>query len=304
MNASNMQKCAICEGSPTDGHISVKDRFISQETFHLATCRDCGFVWTIDAPREEEIGPFYQADNYISLSNRKSNLVEHLYHFARSYMLKQKQRLVEKTTGLNGGRLLDIGAGTGYFLNHMRKAGWDVFGIEKDSDARVFAKDNFGLEIEESRFLFGNAGQSYDAITLWHVLEHLYDLNESMQSIHDRLTDGGSLFIAVPNRTSWDANYFGSNWAPYDVPRHLWHFSPADIERLASKNGFRLVGKTPMYLDAFYASILALGYEKASLATPRGLLIGLRAMFHTLINQNKASSIIYSLQKKNSKAKQ
>ena len=302
MDRVDLGKCVICGHESYVNKRALKDSFISQEVFHIASCQNCDFTWTIDAPNEDIIGQYYQSENYISLSDRKSNVVEYLYHFARNYMLKKKQSLVEKTTGLKSGNLLDIGAGTGYFLNHMQKAGWKVEGIEKDDHARKSAIDNFHLDVKPSEHLFEKIDRKFNAITLWHVLEHLYDLNGSLAAIYEKLASDGHLFVAVPNRKSWDAQFFKDNWAPYDVPRHLWHFCPKDMEKLAEKHDLELISKSPMYLDAYYASILTLNYKQAGLFTLRGLFIGFRAMLATIGNVNNASSIIYSFRKKNTKA--
>ena len=123
-------------------------------------------------------------------------------------MLSRKRKLVEKSTGLKTGQLLDVGTGTGFFLNEMKNAGWQITGTEKSKDAREFSKKEFGLDILETEELFNFDEESFDVITLWHVLEHIHRLNENMQRFNELLTPKGKLIIAVPNHTSYDARLY------------------------------------------------------------------------------------------------
>ena len=165
-------------------------------------------------------------------------------------MLKRKGKLIQKLT--KGKRLLDIGSGTGYFLNHMKQNGFTVIGVEIDDSARKATLKNFNIKVNPpATFLEGQLSEKVDVISLWHVLEHLHDMDGYMQSMHRQLADNGFVLIAVPNHTSYDAQHYGKHWAAYDVPRHLWHFSPKTVAKLAEKNGFKVVGQKRLPLDPF-----------------------------------------------------
>lgn len=207
-------------------------------------------------------------------------------------MLKSKSRLLnhyvkEKT-------LLDVGSGTGYFLSFMKKNGFEVLGVEVDETARNFGKEKFGLEILEPKMMLeGGISKQFDAITMWHVLEHLHDPDAYFSSYKELLKKDGVLVIAVPNCASYDAKHYGKHWAAYDVPRHLWHFTPSTIEKLGDRNGFKLVEKKRLPFDAFYCSLLSEKYKGNSLFFISGFLIGGISWLQGLFNIDKTSSLTY-----------
>jgi SAM-dependent methyltransferase len=211
----------------------------------------------------------------------------------RSYMLGRKSRLVEKATKKKSGKILDVGTGTGFFLNEMKTHGWQVSGTEKSSDARAFAQKKFGLKIDEPAQLFQFENDNYDAITLWHVLEHIHRLDENMQTFSSLLKRDGKLIIAVPNHTSYDARHYKEYWAAWDVPRHLWHFGPEQMKLFGEKHGFQLQSFHTMPFDSFYVSLLSEKYKKSKLALFKGLMHGKISWLKSLANKSKCSSVIY-----------
>lgn len=298
MNTVHTDICPLCGGKDFQDYLTCKDHYASQEDFQLVKCSACGFVLTQDFPAEDSIGFYYNVSDYISHSDTRKGLFNKLYHIARSFALKSKAKTVIKYAAPNSKILLDYGSGTGYFLNKMKSKGWLVTGIEKDEGARHYAKSKFGLNVQSHEYIFQISEQQKDTVTMWHVLEHIENLNAVMHQLHVILKDDGTAIIALPNRESLDAEYYKNNWAAYDVPRHLWHFSQKDFEFLANKHNFSLVDVKPMYLDAFYISMLSQKYKGTFLGSLMGLLRGGLFFLKGLSDKQKCSSLIYILKKK------
>ena len=196
-------------------------------------------------------------------------------------------------TGTTKGTILDIGCGTGAFLHNMQNAGWNITGIEPDEVARNKAKELYTITPLDPAELFGLAPATFNAITMWHVLEHVHNLHGYLQKISDLLASGGRLFIAVPNYTSYDAAVYKEHWAAWDVPRHLYHFSPASMEQLLKKFGLTLLGCKPMWYDSFYVSMLSEQYKNGKGNFFRASWIGFISNLKTIGNKRKCSSVIY-----------
>ena len=293
MAVYNIQQCPVCGSNQFKSFITCTDFFVSGEQFEIRECSGCGFKFTVNAGDEKSIGKYYQSEEYISHSNTSKGLVNSIYHQVRNYMLGRKSRLVEKVTILKTGHILDVGTGTGFFLNEMKTHDWQVSGTEKSSDARAFAQKEFGLEINEPEQLFQFENESFDAITLWHVLEHIHRLNENMQTFSSLLKRDGKLIIAVPNHTSYDARHYKEFWAAWDVPRHLWHFGPEQMKLFGEKFGFQLQSLHTMPFDSFYVSLLSEKYKKSNLALFKGLMHGKISWLNSLVNKKRCSSVIY-----------
>ncbi len=130
---------------------------------------------------------------------------------------------------------------------------------------------------------------------MWHVLEHVHDLNETLAKLRSLLTNNGTVFIAVPNHESYDAQLYKNYWAGYDLPRHLWHFSKENIKTLLTRHNLKLQAIVPMRFDAYYVSLLSEGYKnpakssliKSASAFTRGLISNLKA------GKDNHSSLIY-----------
>jgi len=212
----------------------------------------------------------------------------------RTFTLKKKAKRIirEKSSG----KLLDIGCGTGAFLNEMKQRSFTVSGIEPDGEAANFARERYKLEVSGEEGLSEFAKASFDVITMWHVLEHVPFPMKRMQELYDLLKDDGSIFIAVPNPNSLDAVHYGKDWAAYDVPRHLHHYTPDILEKIAQSTGFEIVKTYSMPLDGYYVSILTETHLKRSAAILRGILSGLRA--HLRASNVTSSSITYVLRKR------
>jgi 2-polyprenyl-3-methyl-5-hydroxy-6-metoxy-1,4-benzoquinol methylase len=286
-------QCPLCQSGRIQKALSTKDFVITQEVFDLYDCQDCGLRFTQDVPIPAEIGRYYKSVNYISHSDTREGLVNRVYHLARRFMLKRKQSIIEKLTVHR--RLLDVGSGTGYFLNHMRSQGYEVMGIEVDEDTRQYSIDQFNLDIHKPLTLEdGLVPGKFGIITMWHVLEHLYDPKLYLQRYTELLEKDGFLLIAVPNFTSTDAQHYQQHWAPYETPRHLWHFSPKTITNLLDEMGFQLHFQEPLPLDPFYESLLSEQFKgKKLMAYPLGFWHGLRSFLASQANSGKGSSVLY-----------
>ncbi|MGI9138629.1 MAG: class I SAM-dependent methyltransferase, partial [Sediminibacterium sp.] len=211
---------------------------------------------------------------------------------------KQKTDWVQTLFTGYKGSLLEVGAGTGAFADAMTNKKWKVTALEPDASSREIAFKNYGILLQPISDLDSLIANTYDVITLWHVLEHVHDLNIYMKTFQKLLKDNGRLIIAVPNHTSYDAHYYGKFWAAYDVPRHLYHFSPTSMEFLLKSYGFELVQIKPMWFDSFYVSLLSEKYIKSGLlGVARAIIIGSISNVLALLSNKKASSIIYEIRK-------
>jgi 2-polyprenyl-3-methyl-5-hydroxy-6-metoxy-1,4-benzoquinol methylase len=215
-------------------------------------------------------------------------------------MLRRKVNLVKRHLKKGNANLLDIGCGTGYFLNAAKERGFTVSGIEKDEKAREKAITRFGLDVRDETAFFRLERSSYDVVTLWHVLEHLEKLHESFEKMADILSPDGTMVIALPNHQSFDAKWYKEKWAAYDTPRHLWHFTPDTLERLLANHNLSVVKKYRMPLDAFYVALLSEQYlgSTALIKYLRAFLIGTTGFIRSLINLKQSSSLIYIVKKK------
>ena len=295
----NIDKCPLCGGEQFEKVMTCTDHYASGESFEVHRCVHCHFLFTQNVPSETEIGRYYQSPDYISHTDTTKGLMNKVYHWVRNYMLDKKAALVKRVSLLpNTGKLLDIGTGTGYFSHAMQQRGWEVSAIEKSPQARQFAKDHFGLLVDSEDKLSSYPAESFHVITLWHVMEHLEHLNETWERLKVMLKKEGTLIVAVPNYTSYDAQHYGAWWAAYDVPRHLWHFSPDTMKQFADKHGFECKEILPMPFDAFYVSMLTEKYRGKRFSFFRGCITGLKALLSARANNERSSSLIYVFRKK------
>ncbi len=269
-------ECPLCTSEKISLHLICKDHFISGEVFELFKCGSCGFVFTQNHPDDSAMSHYYESDDYISHSDTSKGLSNKLYRLVRHIMLRRKTDLIRKNTGLEKGTLLDTGCGTGYFAGAMKKAGWLVTGIEINEKARQYAASRFGLNVIKPEQISSLASESFDCITLWHVLEHFHNPFKYFSEFSRLLKPGGLCLVALPNCSSYDAKHFGQFWAAYDVPRHLWHFEPASFDHFLEKVGFRCEEITNLPFDVFYISILSEKYK------------GSPDLFYKGINKRKA----------------
>lgn len=291
------KSCPLCESEDISAFLKATDHLLTHESFDIYQCHSCDFRFTQDVPPPDEIGKYYQSADYISHSDTRKGLMNKLYHFGRTWMLKKKYGMVKKAA--KGRKLLDIGCGTGYFPAFMKQKGYSVAGVEKDPKARAFAEKEFGIRVySPADFLDHKIEDKFDVISLWHVLEHLDDFDLYLDKILKQLSPGGSLVVALPNCSSLDARFYKGFWAGYDVPRHLWHFTPATFKILTEKHGLKITKLKRLMLDPFYNSMLSEKYRGSRFLMLFGLVIGVVAYIESLFNIRKSSSVVYILNRR------
>jgi SAM-dependent methyltransferase len=289
---NTIKECPICRGTKFSPVLTAKDFTVSHEMFNIVSCSECQFQFTNPIPSIDTIGEYYKAESYVSHTSSKKGLINRIYHIVRSYTLKRKVGLVRKMSV--GNKILDIGAGTGHFVKALIDAGFEAEGLEPDTDARAIAKSSHNVKLSPIEELYQIEEKSCDVITMWHVLEHVYHLKKDIHQISKILKDDGTLVVAVPNRLSYDAHKYEGFWAAYDLPIHLYHFTPDDISRLFAIFNMEVSEILPMKFDSFYVSMLSEKYKGGNMirAFWTGLLSNLKA------RPGSYSSQIYVLKKK------
>lgn len=271
------------------------DHTVSRETFTIAQCDSCGFKFTNPRPEEHQLGKYYQSEEYISHSNTDKGFINSAYQSVRKYTLLKKLQLISRY--YRTGKILDIGCGTGEFLKTMSQAKWNTLGIEPDEQARKQCIEKHGLDVREEARLKQLPDAEFDVITMWHVLEHVPRLNERLEDLKRLLKPNGMIIIAVPNCDSLDAKIYKEKWAAYDLPRHLYHFTPKDVDTLFRKHGMKAFKVLPMIFDSFYVSMLSEKYKTGSPNVIRSTWNGLRSNIAGMISGKKYSSQIYLISK-------
>ncbi len=270
--------------------LKVTDHSVSKENFNLIKNLKYGFLETTPLPDISKLSKYYETEEYISHTDAKRNLFEKVYHSVRNYAIKNKIALINKEQ--EKGKLLDVGCGTGDFLFAAKNNGWNVTGIEPNQKARSIANKKNNNTVFDNTELKKLKENSFDVITLWHVLEHLPNLENDIQIFKKLLKPKGTLIVAVPNYKSFDATYYKEFWAAYDVPRHLWHFSQNSIKALFKNFNLNLTKTLPMKFDAFYVSLLSEKYKNGKQNIFKGFYIGLRSNLNAK-RTSEYSSLIY-----------
>ena len=276
-------------------YILVKDYSVSGETFELVENETFGFLETKPQPDLDKLPDYYKSEDYISHTDSKRNLFEKTYHSVKKITLKKKLNLINYYSKEKG-TLLDVGCGTGDFLEFSMQNGWSVLGIEPNEQARHIANKKTNNTVYNSEHLLKLKHHSFDIITLWHVLEHLPNLEEHISIFNKLLKPNGTLIIAVPNYKSYDAKFYKTYWAAFDVPRHLWHFSKSSIKNLMVTANMNVVKTYPMKFDAFYVSLLSEKYKTGRMKIVRPFFIGLISNLKAIWSK-EYSSIIYCVKK-------
>ncbi len=285
----NLKKCLICEEEKFNLFLECKDYFLTNETFQILECTNCNFKFVNPRPEKDFIGKYYQSDNYISHAEKKKGLFDFLYSLVKNYTLPKKFILINKYS--KGNNILDIGCGTGDFLNLFKIRKWNTFGIEPNDKARSIGNSKFNLNIYSEDQLEKFESNKFDIITLWHVLEHVHDLNERIIEIKRLLKQDGTLFVAVPNPDSYDAKKYNSFWAGYDVPRHLYHFTIKNINDLFAKYSMKIINVKPLKFDSYYISLISEKYQTGENNIFKGMLNGLKSNLYGMKTNNYSSHI-------------
>lgn len=296
-NYVHYTNCPVCNSTNIAAVLQAKDYTVSKEIFQVWECANCTLRFTQDVPHAFHITAYYKSSDYISHSNTNKGFINKLYHTVRNFTLNSKKNLVEKHCNKEFKNLLDVGAGTGAFAATMQKAGWNVTALEPDETARSNAKKEFNISLQPLEELFSLKPASFSVITLWHVLEHVHDLHNCIDKFFSLLKSDGCLIIAVPNYTGYDAKKYAEAWAAYDVPRHLYHFSPASMKVLLEKHNFAIKEYKPMWFDSYYISLLSEKYVTGKSNPLKAFISGSISNFNALKNKLNCSSIIYVIKK-------
>lgn len=278
-------------------HISCEDYTVSRETFSIYIDENSELLVTTPRPEDDELDSYYESENYISHSNTNKSILDKVYQLVRIYTVRQKVKIVNSFNQAHK-TILDIGSGTGKFLEVCASHNWEVTGIEPNNKARSIAikklqlSKNIYKSIEDlKRNGHLTKLRTYDVITMWHVLEHVPNLNEYVRNLKQMLNPNGTLVIAVPNYKSFDALYYKKYWAAYDVPRHLWHFSKLAINNLFQQAGMNVVQILPMKFDSYYVSLLSEKYKTGKVNYFKAIYIGWRSNFSARSTKEYSSNI-------------
>ena len=286
-----LSSCPSCGEQKSSPFLKAKDYTVSKELFEIVRCQGCQLLFTNPRPKASEAGPYYMSENYISHSDTQEGIINKLYHAVRNFTLKQKTRWIEKEKR-GQKELLDIGCGNGHFLQACQNAGWNIQGMELDPATAARAESMLGINVYPSIQNIPK-DKMFDLISLWHVLEHVYELEEYFKFFNARIAKEGVLILALPNSQSFDAHYFKEYWAAYDVPRHIYHFDPNTIESLAKKYGFKLKSKRGQIFDSFYISLLSHEYKTGNKKLIHSFVIGLWSNLLAYFGKGNYSSNLY-----------
>lgn len=274
-------------------YLTVKDHSVSGEVFQLLYDEDFDMLVTSPQPSEDELPEYYKSQDYISHTDTQRNLFEKVYHVIRRISLKKKLKLINSFSSEEK-MLLDIGCGTGDFLQIAQQNNWTAFGIEPNEKARTLANQKTNNSVSHIEELSNFKSQSFEVITLWHVLEHLPRLEEHISILKSLLKPRGTLIIAVPNYKSYDAKYYKEFWAAYDVPRHFWHFSQTSISKLFEKENMYVESILPMKFDSFYVSLLSEKHKSGWMNIFNAFRIGWLSNYKAK-QSTECSSLIYCI---------
>jgi len=280
-------------------YLTCKDHTVSRETFDLLLDEKSELLITSPRPAANELMKYYESDDYISHTDSKKSILDKVYQLVKNHTINRKIDLINSLKKSDK-TILDIGCGTGDFLYACEKNNWKIKGIEPSGKARNLASDKLNSDLSivaDIEDLLKNSKETYDVITMWHVLEHVLNLENYIEQLKALLKPNGTLIIAVPNYKSYDAIYYQKFWAAYDVPRHIWHFSQKAINVLFSKKDFLVTKTIPMKFDAFYVSLLSEKYKsgKSNILQSfyRGFVSNLKAN-----ESGEYSSLIYVIKNK------
>ena len=286
----NNYKCPWCESEKTQIHLWLKDEFLTHEDFQIYECLHCGLLFTEPRPSKDKIGAYYKSEEYYSHQENKKGFIPKLYEGVKSVNLKHKYKIAAK--GKCVGKMLDIGCGVGDFLHTAEQHGWQCTGVEPSEDAKAIASKRIKAEIISSEDLEKISDETFDVITMWHVLEHVDNLKWQVKQLQRLIKPDGRIVIALPNYKSYDAEYYKEKWAAYDVPRHLNHFNKKTLAKIFNSQGMRLIKSNKLVWDAYYISYMSEQYRHHSLPLVKGAFRGLLSNCKARSN-GEWSSLVY-----------
>lgn len=288
-----IENCPTCNAKEFRNYLICDDHTVSKESFAITQCTNCDLLLTNPRPSQKNIGKYYASEDYISHTDKANNITNYLYKLVRNITFRTKRRWIEKQEGKK--RILDYGCGTGQFLKYLKQYNWETTGVEPDPNAREIASINEGIDVHST--IDKLSGKKFNVITLWHVLEHVHDINKLLAQLNKLLTKKGRLVIAVPNHESYDRKFYKEYWAAYDVPKHLYHFNTETLTELMKQNSFKLVDTKPMKFDSFYVSLLSEKNKSGKTKLIKSFLVGLLSNRSAKKNNNNYSSLTYIFKK-------
>lgn len=289
-----INQCVSCGNNKLGLYLKTKDYFLTQEEFELLQCDSCGLILTNPVPNEAEIEKYYNSPDYLSHKSKTQNLTSLVYNSLRKINIRNKYSFVKSFK--TGKSILDYGCGSGQLLHYFLKNGWKIQGVEPNADAREIASKLNNIKILNNSEISELQKSSFDVITLWHVLEHIHNLNEVMNNLVSLLKQSGILIIAVPIINSPDALKYKEKWAGLDVPRHLYHFTTSAMKQFLLNHNLVVSETKPMKLDAYYVSLLSEKYRGNKFPYLTAVLEGFNS--NKKAEQNNYSSMIFVARKK------
>ena len=265
-------KCPWCGSEKAQINLWLKDEFLTREDFHICECLTCGLQYTMPRPAKEKIGNYYKSQEYYSHQENKKGFIPRIYESVKKVNLRHKYSLATKN--LETGKLLDIGCGVGDFLHTPEEKGWECMGVEPSEEAKAIAKKRIKANIINSEELEQIPDNTFDLITMWHVLEHVDNLKWQVEQLQRLIKPNGRIVIAVPNYKSYDGQFYKEHWAAYDVPRHLNHFNKQTITKIFKTKGLQLKKTDKLIWDAYYISYMSELYRIHKLPLLRGAYRG------------------------------
>ncbi len=220
-------------------HLPEVRDYISDETFAIQRCNSCGLCVTDPMPGDDVIERYYP-QRYRGDRQKYSG----------GWRVRRRAAAVQNHfTPTFRGRLLDLGCGTGAFAMAMKQRAWDT-AVTEINDAVLTDLRAVGMEAKRpDEALRDGFSAPFDAITCWHVLEHVEHPYELAKWARQQLKPGGIFQVTVPNLASWQARMFDKDWLHLDVPRHRYHFSPDTLKKLLNDAGFEIVHSTTFALE-------------------------------------------------------
>jgi SAM-dependent methyltransferase len=289
MKTEKLIHCPSCDSDKIKHILDIPDYYFSKQVFPIDECQNCGLRFTQSRPTADAIGEYYDSENYASHdSGKKSSLFLKAYQLARDYMLEQKFKLVRQFKP-EWKQVLDYGTGEGFFTEFLQKKGKEAFGIEPSAVARSNFKNRTGNDLYPDISALP-PGKSFQVITLWHVLEHIHSLRNTMEELVERLQSKGIVVIAVPNQKSTDVKTFGKEWAAWDVPRHLYHWDENSLEHFMKSLGLQRIYTTQLPLDPIYIGMISSKYQEKS--PLEGIIKGIKSYFHGRNNPAEGSTLL------------
>lgn len=308
--------CPISGSAEFTPWLQVPDRFDATGKERWTLMRSCasGLIMLNPRPDSSEISLHYhtgQYDPHLHAQN-SATIAQRAYLAARSFLLRYRAGLILRGTSKNLRqlRVLEIGCSTGDLLNYFhQKKGiplQNLAGAEPDPKAAVHARTVFGLKVYPSLIDAGDGNEQmkFDRIVLWHTLEHIHAIHETLDHAAQQLAPDGVLIIALPNPESYDAKHYQENWIAWDAPRHLYHFVPETLKKLLEQHNLKVVHRQPYPPDSIYNTLhsekLRCKIAKKRFNAPQlgwALLKGIAAAGMGTLLPPKASSLVYFVRK-------